>query len=419
MSSLKLRISPKIFIFIVAEMSFFILRVKTSIEIFFFMFIMFAVFFIFNLFVLLLNLLLRGKLVISRDIQEKITQGQLLSVQLSVSNLSHVFFMNIAVSDFLGCDLKEKDKKFFIDWLGRKSEFKLSYGCVCEKRGLYGVGPVKVSFLDFLGLFSLEEDYGLKTLLYVYPQTFDIRYMMPLVRGRLPWFGLETTAISGDDHDFFGVREYKRGDPIKRVHWLSTARKGVLIVREYQRISFYRVSLIFVLNQHENIGGGKESVAEYIIKISASLAKYFVQKNICVELLAHAGKIAYFPSNRGGAYLEELFKFFTVAEAKSKIKPGDFLQENYRIVSSDSTIFLLITENNMDSVYKILSLKEQNVSLVVLILVASTFAAQGVENQDVSSMKSRVAAELAHMNIKVLFFCKGDDLAAVFARGNL
>jgi len=39
---------------------------------------------------------------------------------------------------------------------------------------------------------------------------------------------------AGMGTELFGAREYRRGDPLRRIHWRSSARHGELIVREYE-----------------------------------------------------------------------------------------------------------------------------------------------------------------------------------------
>jgi uncharacterized protein (DUF58 family) len=39
---------------------------------------------------------------------------------------------------------------------------------------------------------------------------------------------------SGAGTELFGVREYQPGDPLRRIHWRSSARHGQLVVREYE-----------------------------------------------------------------------------------------------------------------------------------------------------------------------------------------
>jgi uncharacterized protein (DUF58 family) len=39
---------------------------------------------------------------------------------------------------------------------------------------------------------------------------------------------------AGSGMELFGVREYRSGDPLRRIHWRSSARLGQLVVREYE-----------------------------------------------------------------------------------------------------------------------------------------------------------------------------------------
>src|SRR5438445_13416249 len=39
---------------------------------------------------------------------------------------------------------------------------------------------------------------------------------------------------AGSGTEMFGAREYRPGDPLRRIHWRSSARHGELIVREFE-----------------------------------------------------------------------------------------------------------------------------------------------------------------------------------------
>ena len=39
---------------------------------------------------------------------------------------------------------------------------------------------------------------------------------------------------AGSGTELFGVREYRPGDPLRRIHWRSSARRGELVVREFE-----------------------------------------------------------------------------------------------------------------------------------------------------------------------------------------
>lgn len=43
-----------------------------------------------------------------------------------------------------------------------------------------------------------------------------------------------TVVRAGHGTDLYGVREYRPGDPLRRIHWKTSARRGELVVREFE-----------------------------------------------------------------------------------------------------------------------------------------------------------------------------------------
>ncbi len=363
-----------------------------------------------------LNYLLSKKINFRRDIPSKLLEEDKLEIKIILDNPNFFPSFGIEVSDYLSCADKDKEKIFVLDFVKPEKIYQAKYGCTCKHRGKYLIGPLRLAYPSFLGFFKIETINGPKKVLYVYPKTFKIETVPALTRGVLPWFGLETMASSGDEDEFFGLREYKKGDSLKRIHWFSTARKGQLIVREFQKCNFYQVSLIFLLNRHENLGKGEKSVSEYMIKIAASLSKYFIDRDICTGLLSHAGKVCSFLPNKGPNYLEEMFKFYAEAKAESYINMQDFIREHYNLIPSDSTLFIIVTEKNIDILIKILSLREKNVSIVALVVLAYTFLHPSERENNFKSIKENIVTRMANANIKVLFFEQNEPLEKEFLK---
>jgi uncharacterized protein (DUF58 family) len=66
--------------------------------------------------------------------------------------------------------------------------------------------------------------------------------------------------------ELFGVREYRPGDPLRRIHWKSSARLGELVVREYEPPGVQTVG-IFCDPHPANRG-----VADQVARLAASEA---------------------------------------------------------------------------------------------------------------------------------------------------
>ncbi|MBD3264140.1 MAG: hypothetical protein GF375_03450, partial [Candidatus Omnitrophica bacterium] len=217
MRSFRFKISlKKLFVVAVIEVILFALGVRMGIDTFFFFFLVIALLFILDLLLVLANMAVSKKIQLSRECPTKLTEDQALKVELTFRNDGITPIFNAVIHDYLGC-ADEKKRSFFLEWISPRQVFKLEYGCICKLRGRYIVGPIRIELMGLLGFFSGEGSMGMSEEVYVYPKTFSIRKTPMLVKGRVPWFGVDTVPKSGDEDEFFGVREYHPGDPIKKI----------------------------------------------------------------------------------------------------------------------------------------------------------------------------------------------------------
>ncbi|MDD5729600.1 MAG: DUF58 domain-containing protein [Candidatus Omnitrophica bacterium] len=316
-----------------------------------------------------------SSLKISRTNIPKIQEDESVEINIKIANKGMIPLLNLVVEDSAPCaQAGERKKYILVDYLGISGEKELKYSCFCPLRGLYGLGPVKVYFFDPFGLIFLRKTFAARSELYVYPRTFKVTRFPELTKGNAPWFGIETSRVSGDEDEFFGVREYKSGDPIKKIHWISSARKNELIVKEYQRQSFFKATIVFNLDKENNLGEGKNSVCEYIIKIVASVSKYLINMGVSVEVIAHTDDTVCIEANKGNEHLEDILKFLAMAKIESRVSFMEVFESFSQNISDDSTVIAVMLDKDREYLPNMLSLSARNVAILPIILVTSTFA---------------------------------------------
>src|SRR5581483_4791016 len=90
-------------------------------------------------------------------------------------------------------------------------------------------------------------------------------------------FSPNKVGMSGD---VLGVRPYRRGDSLRRIHWSQTARHDRLIVCEFQANARPMVQLILDADSRVHSGGGRDGSREWAIRIVASLAKGWLEAGV-------------------------------------------------------------------------------------------------------------------------------------------
>ena len=360
-----------------------------------------------------LALVYSGKrLYLERKITLKIEEDDSLEITLEIRNKSLLPIFDIVFEDYLSCTYpKERQRFIMLDSLGLGSVNKLVYHCFCPQRGRYDIGPLTAYFFDPLGLFYFKQTYPVYSELYVYPRTFTIRNFPALNKGTSPWLGLETSRVSGDDDEFYGVREYKRGDPFKKIHWMASARKNQLIVKEYQRQSFFRATIMFNLEKEDNFGEGKDSVVEYIIKIVASIAKYLINLGVSIEIISHIGEVVHMPFNKGADHLEEIFRFLTIAQPESRVTLLELFETFHRDILEDSSLIVVMTDKNKAYLPAMLSLGARNVSLIPVVLISSTFLKDSPGPKDIKDYSVDVSETI---KLNPIYIARQDNLEEKF-----
>lgn len=113
-------------------------------------------------------------------------------------------------------------------------EDRATYRLAAEHRGIYTVGPLEVELTDAFGLWSRVRTIAPAIELTVYPAVETLR---PLAHspGDDPTAGTPRPATVGPNgEELYGLRPYRMGDDLRRVHWPSTARTGDLMVRQLE-----------------------------------------------------------------------------------------------------------------------------------------------------------------------------------------
>ena len=128
---------------------------------------------------------------------------------------------------------------FPINWYHRVTR---RFPMRCDQRGCFVFGPTRIRSGDLFGFFRKETAIDKLDFLFVYPR------LVPLDK-----LGIPSKQLFGDirikRHLFqdpvltVGVRDYRSGDSLKRIHWKSSARLGKLQTRVYEPTTTIDISL--------------------------------------------------------------------------------------------------------------------------------------------------------------------------------
>lgn len=130
---------------------------------------------------------------------------------------------------------------------------RYAYHLVSAQRGQFRIGPASAEFSDPFNLTILRQDVDAGTLLTVSPAAVELG--AGALTGGLGLDGMAATRQRANpSEDDVMTREYRHGDPLRRVHWPATARHGQLMVRQEESVTTPEATV--VLDQRTGAFGG-------------------------------------------------------------------------------------------------------------------------------------------------------------------
>jgi uncharacterized protein (DUF58 family) len=169
----------------------------------------------------------------------------------------------------------------------------VSYQVRPPKRGSYPIGPLLLDRVDPFGLAHGEWPVGTPHDLTVTPRVTS-----------LPGSGVSITRGEGSRHerlrhlnndsDELIAREYRQGDPMRRVNWPATARHGEIMVRQEEQRSHPEARVLLDTTRagsgKPNTGGAWSRAAhsaefERAVELAASIAVHLLEAGFRVEMI--------------------------------------------------------------------------------------------------------------------------------------
>jgi len=176
------------------------------------------------------------RLEVTRSLPEHATVGENFSVKLSLSNRKLLLSSwMVSAEDMVQAPREQLQPVVLFTCVPSQSTRQAVYEIRPAHRGLHEFGPVRVMSRFPLGLMERSIDMGFVERFVVYPRIGRLksRWRRSLSTGELASEHARV-GLGASDDEFHRLREYRRGDNPRAIHWRTTARRNELMVKEFQ-----------------------------------------------------------------------------------------------------------------------------------------------------------------------------------------
>lgn len=308
---------------------------------------------------------------------------------------------------------------------GNKSQAYAAY-TLLQRRGWYLLGPTNISSGDLLGIFSITREYRSASRLLVIPYMIDLRFFL-VPEGMLPGGHalrektLEVTPYAA------GIREYVPGDPLKRIHWPSSAKRQALFVKEFEKDPLAEVWLFIDSQKYIHIRSESTGFTdlnriwwsryksvyrlppdtfEYAITIAASLVKYYINEKREVGMISDGQTYHVLPAQRGERQLGKMLETLAVLEPEGELPVWSLVNSQLKNLVRGSTVVLITPSNNRTLENLVVDLLHRGLIPVIILLDLASFGGD--------TTSSGIAERLINLGVSTFVIREGDYLKAIF-----
>lgn len=232
----------------------------------------------------------RDRLSLRRHVApDRITVGQEAAVTLTVVNGGAGAVGSLLLEEQVPFTLGSRPR-FLVPRIEGNHAVDLVYRVRPELRGRYPLGPLRVRVDDPFGMLELSRTFH---------RTEHVTVLPPVEA--LPAIGLGGGASGSGDHrtrafavgsaEDVTVRDYRRGDDLRRVHWRSSARVGELMVRREEQPWESRATVLLDNRAGAHAGTGALSSFETAVRAAASVGSHLAALGHQVDLVTSAGRL--------------------------------------------------------------------------------------------------------------------------------
>jgi uncharacterized protein (DUF58 family) len=270
------------------------------------------------------------------------------------------------------------------------------YAAVCQRRGQFRLGPWRLRAADPLGLFEIIRPYPESAEIIIHPPTqTDIPMPLPAgassgqTRARVRSWQATINAAT--------VRDHQPHDPLRWVHWPTTARRGQLFVREFDLDAAGDIWLLLDMDPAVQLGKGSDNTEEQAVLLAAAMTAQALAKNRAVGLVSYGREPQLIHPAAGEGQQWRLLRALALLQADGQTALATALQDFRQTARRGATAVIVTPSASPDWLPHLLPLAQQGLSLSLILLERRSFgddqSSQGVYD---SLRQLGFAAHLLH-----------------------
>ncbi len=264
--------------------------------------------------------------------------------------------------------------------MGARQDGSWRKTAVCIQRGQFTLGPWSIRSGDPFGIFQVIRHYPIIREIIIHPPIHG-QLPIPLPAGqsngrvRARQRALQATVNAAS------VRQYLPNDPLNRIHWPTSARKGELFVRQFDLDAAGDIWILLDMQTAVQLGTDADSTEEHAVLLAASLAARAIRQNRPVGIVTYGQQPQVLPPSQGQGQLWKILRSLALVHADGTTDLGAALRDLSRISQKGAAAIIITPDGTADWLPHLFSLAQKGIQSNVILLDRPSFGGTGQSDQ--------------------------------------
>ncbi|MFK5879374.1 MAG: DUF58 domain-containing protein [Flavobacteriaceae bacterium] len=225
-----------------------------------------------------------------RLLTEKFSNSDINPVPIILQN-KYPFAIDAKIIDELPVQFQKRNFEYKIS-IKYNEDHNFEYNLKPVERGEYHFGKLNIFVSSPLKMISKRYQFNDEAMVAVYPSYIQMKkYEFLAMSNRLTEFGMKKIRRLGHTLEFEQIKEYVSGDDVRTINWKATAKRGDLMVNQYQDEKSQPIYSIIDTGRMMKMPFEELKLLDYAINSTLAFSNIALRKNDKSGLLTFSKKV--------------------------------------------------------------------------------------------------------------------------------
>lgn len=256
--------------------------------------------------------------------------------------------------------------------VSERSEVRWRETAVCQQRGQYQLGPWRLRTSDPFGIFMVTINYPVAGEIVIHPPIHS-NIPIPLPTGARSGRTRAQQRAQLATLNAASLRGYQPSDPMRWIHWPTTARRNELFVKTFDLDTAGAIWLCLDLRQTVQLGEGMEGTEEHAVVLAAALTAQALRQNRPIGLAAYGKTPLVIPPAQGNEQRWRILRALALVRADADVSLSKMLIDLKRLARRGTAVSLITPDPNTEWIPHFAALRQSGVKLYATLLDRPSF----------------------------------------------